>query len=126
MRSGSVMPRTFNAASAAVRSPAPALRPTPPVPGSVPQEHGARTSLWRVIALLRQRIGVSRFQIVGTQLRIIGAGDKQHRLAALHLLAGNDQQSGYRSADLCDHRCGVEPVVGHRTGQRRVRVNVTG
>ena len=69
--------------------------------------------------LLRQLVRTLGLQVVGAELRIVGAGDVEHGLAALYGLARNNGDAADRPADLRDDRRGMEGVVSDRAGEAK-------
>ena len=69
------------------------------------------------ISLLRQRIGIFGFEVVGTELRVIWTRDIQHRFGLTHFLPGNHDDSADRAAHLSNDRRGAETVVSNGTRQ---------
>src|SRR5215831_8931088 len=58
--------------------------------------------------------GVARLDVRRAQLRIVGTGYEEQRLARADMLAWHRHDAAYRPADLRDHWRGHEVVVGDR------------
>ena len=69
------------------------------------------------VEFLRQAEGIRRLQIGVQKLRVIGAAHVEHWFACIDMLPGHYQNPAHRSANLSNHRRGVESVVRHGAGK---------